>query len=97
MEYIAINKQNRVTKYIIETDQIALRELTMADFDAWHQILSDKETMQYYPSEFDEEHTRKWINWNLDNYNKYGNIMHMIGLPSEQFLQSVFGVQIVIY
>jgi len=44
-----------MTKYIIETDQIALRELTMADFDAWHQILSDKETMQYYPKEFDEE------------------------------------------
>ncbi|MFW6678438.1 GNAT family N-acetyltransferase [Lacrimispora sp. AGF001] len=72
MEYIAINKQNRVTKYIIETDQIALRELTMADFDAWHQILSDKETMQYYTSEFDEDQTRRWINWNLDNYNKYG-------------------------
>lgn len=61
-----------MTKYIIETDQIALRELTMADFDAWHQILSDKETMQYYPREFDEDQTRKWINWNLDNYSKYG-------------------------
>ncbi len=61
-----------MTKYIIETDQIALRELTMADFDAWHQILSDKETMQYYPREFDEDQTRKWINWNLDNYSRYG-------------------------
>ena len=61
-----------MTNYIIETDQIALRELTMADFDAWHQILSDKEMMQYYQSEFDEDQTRKWINWNLDNYSKYG-------------------------
>ena len=49
-----------MTKYIIETDQIALRELTMADFNAWHQILSDKKTMHYYPREFDEDQTRKY-------------------------------------
>lgn len=58
--------------YIIETEQLTLRELTMDDFDAWYQILSDKETMQYYPNEFDKDGTRTWINWTLDNYSKYG-------------------------
>ena len=58
--------------YIIETEQLALRKLTMDDFQAWHKILSDQETMQYYPCAFDEDKTRSWIDWNLDNYSKYG-------------------------
>ncbi|MDF2906014.1 MAG: GCN5-related N-acetyltransferase [Herbinix sp.] len=59
-------------KYVTETEQLALRELTMNDFQAWHQILSDQETMQYYPRTFDLKKTRSWIAWNLDNYSRYG-------------------------
>ncbi len=58
--------------YIIETEQLALRELTMDDLHNWHQILSDQETMQYYPNTYDIDKTRSWIDWNLDNYSKYG-------------------------
>ncbi len=58
--------------YIIETEELALRELTMNDFLSWHQILSDQETMQYYPRVFDMDKTRSWIDWNLDNYRRYG-------------------------
>lgn len=58
--------------YIIQTEHLALRELTMNDLQAWYQILSEQETMQYYPGPFDLEQTKKWINWNLDNYSKYG-------------------------
>ena len=57
---------------VLETEQLILRELTMEDLDAWHMILSDKETRQYYPKPFDIEKTRSWITWNLDNYQKYG-------------------------
>ncbi len=28
--------------------------------------------MQYYPSVFDMEKTRSWVDWNLDNYSSYG-------------------------
>lgn len=59
-------------KYIIETEQLGLRELTMDDFGVWHQILSDQETMKFYPSVFDEEHTISWIEWNIENYSRYG-------------------------
>ena len=59
-------------KYILETEQLILRELTMSDFEAWHQILSDKETMKDYPSAFGEDKTTSWIEWNLDNYKRYG-------------------------
>ena len=41
-------------------------------FDALYEIVSDPETMQHYPAPFDEERTRGWITWNLENYEKYG-------------------------
>lgn len=39
--------------YLIETEQLALRELMINDLQSLHQISSDEETMQYYPSAFD--------------------------------------------
>ena len=57
---------------MIETERLRLREYTPDDFDALYEILSDPETMQHYPAPFDEERTRNWIRWNLDNYEKYG-------------------------
>ncbi|MBQ6653973.1 MAG: GNAT family N-acetyltransferase [Erysipelotrichaceae bacterium] len=44
----------------------------MNDFDELHEIMSDAETMQFYPAPFDEAKTRRWIKWNLENYAKYG-------------------------
>lgn len=57
---------------VLETDRLLLREYTMDDFEALYEILSDSETMQHYPSPFDEDKTRGWIQWNLENYKKYG-------------------------
>ena len=57
---------------MIETDRLRLRNYTMEDFDALYEILSDPETMQHYPAPYNEEWTKKWITWNLDNYEKYG-------------------------
>ncbi len=55
---------------IIETERLLLREYTSDDFDALHEIMSDTETMQHYPASFDESRTRRWIEWNLENYVK---------------------------
>ena len=57
---------------MIETERLFLRPYTLSDFDSLYEILSDPETMQHYPAPFDEEKTRNWITWNLDNYEKYG-------------------------
>ena len=57
---------------MIETERLILREYTFDDFDALYEILSDPEIMQHYPAPFDEERTRGWITWNLENYEKYG-------------------------
>ncbi len=57
---------------IIETERLILREYTWEDFDSLYEIVSDAETMQHYPKPFDEERTKSWIEWNLQNYEKYG-------------------------
>ncbi len=57
---------------IIETNRLFLREYKFDDYDALYEIVSDAETMQHYPAPFDEEKTRGWIKWNLENYEKYG-------------------------
>lgn len=57
---------------IIETNRLILREYTLDDFDNLYEIVSDPETMRHYPKPFDEERTRDWIEWNLENYKNYG-------------------------
>ena len=57
---------------MIETERLLLRPYTLSDFDSLYEIMSDPETMQHYPAPFDEEKTRNWITWNMDNYEKYG-------------------------
>ncbi|MBQ6091098.1 MAG: GNAT family N-acetyltransferase [Lachnospiraceae bacterium] len=57
---------------MIETERLLLRKYTMDDFEALYEIMSDAETMQHYPVPFDEARTRRWIEWNIDNYSKYG-------------------------
>ena len=57
---------------MIETERLLLREYRPDDFDALYEIMSDSETMQPYPAPFDETRTRCWIEWNIENYAKYG-------------------------
>ena len=57
---------------MIETERLLLREYTPDDFAALYEILSDPETMAHYPAPFDEARTRRWIDWNLENYAEYG-------------------------
>ena len=60
------------SEIMIETERLLLREYTPDDYDALYEIVSDPETMAYYPAPFDEVRTRRWIEWNLENYAKYG-------------------------
>ncbi|MBO5599167.1 MAG: GNAT family N-acetyltransferase [Oribacterium sp.] len=57
---------------MIETERLLLREYTIDDFDALYEIMSDAETMQHYSAPFDETRTKRWIEWNLENYAQYG-------------------------
>ena len=57
---------------IIETKRLKLREYTQQDFADLYQILSDPITMSHYPAPYDYKMTQRWIDWNLDNYQRYG-------------------------
>ncbi|MEO7908512.1 MAG: GNAT family N-acetyltransferase [Roseiflexaceae bacterium] len=58
--------------WILETERLALRQLTMSDVDDLMQILADPEAMRFYPAPFSRERTEGWIQWGLDSYAKNG-------------------------
>ena len=55
-----------------ETERLILRKITQNDFDSWYEILSDEETMRYYPAPYDRAGVQRWMDWTLDNYSRYG-------------------------
>lgn len=57
---------------LIETERLYLREMTEEDFAALASVLSDGETMRFYPAPYDEKGVRRWLDWSFDNYRKYG-------------------------
>ena len=72
---------------MIETERLLLREYTLDDFDALYEIVSDPETMAHYPAPFNEERTRRWIEWNLENYAQYGfGLWAVILKETEEFI-----------
>ena len=59
-------------KTVIETERLRLRELALDDADKLALVMSDPESMKFYPHPFSREEVENWIKWNLDNYQKYG-------------------------
>lgn len=58
---------------LIETERLYLRELNINDFEDLSEILTDSESMQFYPKPFNRQKVKSWINWNIDNYKKYNH------------------------
>ena len=56
----------------IKTQRLILREMKAEDFSALYEILSDPETMRFYPAPFDEEKVRNWITRNQLRYQAEG-------------------------
>ena len=57
---------------IITTPRLVLRDMTQDDYAALHAILTDPETMKYYPKPYDDAGVQRWIDWTLDNYARHG-------------------------
>jgi ribosomal-protein-alanine N-acetyltransferase len=53
---------------ILETDRLLLRELVPEDVDALAAVLSDPETMRYYPAPLDRAGVAEWIERNRRRY-----------------------------
>ena len=56
----------------IETQRLIMREMKPDDFSALYAILSDPETMRFYPAPFDENKVRNWIVRNQQRYRTDG-------------------------
>ena len=57
---------------IIETNRLVLRNLILDDVNGLFEILSDKETMKYYPRSYSKEETKGWITRSLNSYQENG-------------------------
>ena len=57
---------------ILQTPRLLLRELTPRDADAVAQVLSDPETMRYYPAPYDRAGVEQWIERNRQRYQNDG-------------------------
>jgi RimJ/RimL family protein N-acetyltransferase len=53
---------------ILQTPRLVLREFTPGDADALAQVLSDPETMRYYPAPYDRAGIEQWIERNRRRY-----------------------------
>ena len=73
-------------KYIIETERLNFRQINENDFDNLKAILSDEETMKYYPQPYDDAGVEKWIRWSKACYEKRGFGLWAIELKDGTFI-----------
>ncbi len=64
--------KDKMKKILLETEMLCLREYTQDDFVGLRNIISDEETMKYYPRPYDEAGVQRWLDWSFDNYKKHG-------------------------
>jgi [ribosomal protein S5]-alanine N-acetyltransferase len=65
---------------LLHTPRLTLRELTPQDTDALARVLSDPETMRYYPAPYDRAQVEDWIARNIQRYRDDG-----VGLWAMEF------------
>lgn len=58
---------------VLETSRLRLREFRRNDADALALVISDPETMRFYPAPFDRAGVEQWIERNLRRYAEYGH------------------------
>lgn len=67
---------------ILETSRILLREFSPGDADALARVLSDPETMRFYPAHFDRSGVEEWITRNCRRYAEFGHGLWAMVLKS---------------
>ncbi|MGD9200292.1 MAG: GNAT family N-acetyltransferase [Chitinispirillia bacterium] len=58
--------------YILETERLKLRQIKIKDFPLLYEILSDEETMRYYPRPYQKSDVEEFINGNIRSYSENG-------------------------
>ena len=58
---------------ILQTDRLALREITPADLDFLAEAMADPEVMRFYPKVNTRDEVREWIDRQLARYAEHGH------------------------
>jgi [ribosomal protein S5]-alanine N-acetyltransferase len=67
---------------ILETERLLLREFVSEDVDALAAVLSDPETMRFYPAPLDRAGVAAWIERNRQRYADHGHGLWAMVLKS---------------
>lgn len=67
----------------METKRLLFRKIEQSDYDNLKAIISDPETMKFYPKPYNDEGVQRWINWCLGCYEKRGFGLFAIILKDE--------------
>ena len=67
----------------METKRLLFRKIEQSDFDNLKKIISDPETMKFYPKPYDDNGVQRWIDWCLACYEKRGFGLFAIILKEE--------------
>ena len=77
---------------ILQTSRLVLREFTLEDADALALVLSDPETMRYYPAPYDRAGVEQWIARNRQRYQDDGVGLWALELKKTQELIGDCGI-----
>jgi [ribosomal protein S5]-alanine N-acetyltransferase len=86
----------QTTKGILQTTRLLLREFTPQDADALALVLSDPQTMRYYPAPYDRAGVEQWIERNRQRYRDDGVGLWAMELTAPQDTEVRNDVQTII-
>lgn len=66
------SEQTHDDKEVLSTVRLVLREFAVDDTEALARVLSDPETMRYYPAPYDRTGVAQWIAWSRERYKRDG-------------------------
>jgi RimJ/RimL family protein N-acetyltransferase len=76
-----------VPEVVLETQRLRLRHLAPSDLDDLLSILTDPETMQYYPRPFTRAESNEWIDRNIERYASDGfGLWAILSKADDEFL-----------
>jgi ribosomal-protein-alanine N-acetyltransferase len=74
------------TMPVVETSRLILREFSLRDVHALARVLSDPETMRFYPAPFDRNGVEGWIARNQKRYAEEGHGLWAMVLKTDSQL-----------
>ncbi|WP_316570143.1 GNAT family N-acetyltransferase [Neobacillus sp. YIM B06451] len=78
--------------YLLETERLKFRQMEHNDIELLMEIFADPIAMQYYPSTYSREAAMKWINWNIQSYEKHGTGLWICELKENDLFVGQCGI-----